>query len=43
VLSLSKDEAIAMLCNDLPQKNGIKPLYVSGYLRRTKFLIGDPA
>ena len=29
LLSLSKAEAIAMLCNDLPQKNGIKPLYVS--------------
>ena len=29
LLSLSKDEAIAMLCNDLPQINGIKPLFVS--------------
>jgi hypothetical protein len=29
LLSLSKAEAIDMLCNTLPQNNGIQPLYVS--------------
>lgn len=29
LLSLSKDEAIDMLCNKLPQANGIQPLFVT--------------
>ena len=29
LLSLSKDEAIEMLCHSLPKANGIQPLYVS--------------
>jgi beta-lactamase superfamily II metal-dependent hydrolase len=44
LLSLTKDEAIDMLCNTLPEKNGIEPLFVTADTPAEQLRIfNDPA